>query len=116
MVDVAERMTVLGTETAFEVLARAQALAAKGKSIINLGIGQPDFKTPPHIVEAAIKAMRDGHHGYTPANGIPAIREAVAADIKRRQDVEIDPDLVMIMPGGKVTMYFAIMILGDKGR
>lgn len=116
MVDVAERMTVLGTETAFEVLARAQALAAKGKSIINLGIGQPDFKTPPHIVEAAIKAMRDGHHGYTPANGIPALREAVAADIRRRQDVEIDPDLVMIMPGGKVTMYFAIMILGDKGR
>ena len=116
MLDVAERMTVLGTETAFEVLARAQALAAKGKSIINLGIGQPDFKTPPHIVEAAIKAMKDGHHGYTPANGIPALREAVAADIARRQDIEVDPDLIMIMPGGKVTMYFAIMIMGDKGR
>jgi aspartate/methionine/tyrosine aminotransferase len=116
MVDVAERMTVLGTETAFEVLARAQALAAKGKSIINLGIGQPDFKTPPHIVEAAVKALRDGHHGYTPANGIPQLRQAVAADIRRRQDIEVDPDLIMIMPGGKVTMYFAIMILGDKGR
>ena len=103
MLDVAERMTVLGTETAFEVLARAQALAAKGKSIINLGIGQPDFKTPPHIVEAAVKAMKDGHHGYTPANGIPALREAVAADIARRQDIEVDPDLIMIMPGGKVT-------------
>jgi aspartate aminotransferase len=116
MVDVAERMQVLGTETAFEVLARAQALAAQGKSIINLGIGQPDFKTPPHIVEAAIKALRDGHHGYTPANGIPALREAVAADIRRRQDIEVDPDLIMIMPGGKVTMYFAIMILGENGR
>jgi aspartate/methionine/tyrosine aminotransferase len=67
----AERMARLGTESAFEVLARAEALRRKGKDIINLGIGQPDFKTPPHIVEAAAKALRDGHHGYTPAAGIP---------------------------------------------
>ena len=79
MAPLADRMTELGTETAFEVLARANALAAQGRDIINLGIGQPDFKTPAHIVEAAVKALRDGHHGYTPAQGIPELREAVAA-------------------------------------
>ena len=79
----------LGTETAFEVLAKAAALAAKGQDIINLGIGQPDFKTPPHVVEAAIKAMRDGHHGYTPANGIVELRQAVTRDLARRHKVEV---------------------------
>ena len=77
MLQLSQAMSRLGTESAFEVLARAKALEAKGKSIINLGIGQPDFLTPPHIVEAAIKALRDGQHGYTPANGIPQLREAV---------------------------------------
>ena len=77
MLQMAARMGVLGTETAFEVLARANALAAQGRSIINLGIGQPDFPTPPHIVEAGRKALADGHHGYTPANGVPQLREAV---------------------------------------
>ncbi|MBV8938053.1 MAG: pyridoxal phosphate-dependent aminotransferase, partial [Alphaproteobacteria bacterium] len=72
MLQMAGRMGALGTETAFEVLARANALAAEGRSIINLGIGQPDFPTPAHIVEAGRKALADGHHGYTPANGIPA--------------------------------------------
>ncbi len=72
----AARMARLGTESAFEVLARANALAAEGRDIINLGIGQPDFPTPPNIVEAGRKALADGHHGYTPANGIPALREA----------------------------------------
>ena len=76
-----DKMNRLGTETAFEVLARAKALEDSGRNIINLGIGQPDFKTPDHIVSAAIKALRDGHHGYTPAPGIPELREAVAADI-----------------------------------
>ena len=71
----------IGEENAFAVLARAQALAAQGRDIINLGIGQPDFKTPEHIAEAAIKAIRDGHHGYTAANGIVPLREAVAADL-----------------------------------
>src|SRR5690606_23181905 len=66
----AQSLGRLGTESAFEVLARAKALEAQGKSIISLSIGQPDFPTPPHIVEAAVKALRDGHHGYTPANGI----------------------------------------------
>jgi len=111
----ADRMSQLGTETAFEVLARANALAAQGKSIINLGIGQPDFKTPEHIVEAGVKAMRDGHHGYTPAAGIPQLREAVAADLMQRHGVEVDPGLVMILPGGKPTMFFACMMLGQPG-
>ncbi len=105
----------LGTETAFEVLARAQALAAQGKDIINLGIGQPDFKTPAHIVEAGCQALRDGHHGYTAAAGIPALRAAVAADLHRRHNVEIDPGQVLIVPGGKVTMFFAILMFGEPG-
>ncbi len=111
----AHRMSQLGTETAFEVLARAEALRARGKDIINLGIGQPDFKTPPHIVEAAVKALRDGHHGYTPSPGIPAVRQAVAADIARHRNVEVDPDRIMVVPGGKVTMFFAIMMFGEPG-
>ena len=115
MLTLAGRMNHLGTETAFQVLARANALAAEGRDIINLGIGQPDFKTPDHVVEAAVKALRDGHHGYTPAPGIPPLREAVAADIAKYRNAEVDPDLVMIMPGGKVTMFFAIMMFGEAG-
>lgn len=111
----AAALSRLGTESAFEVLARANALAAQGKDIINLGIGQPDFKTPDHIVEAAVKALRDGHHGYTPANGIPEAREAVAADIAKYRKVAVDPANVMIVPGGKVTMFFAIMMFGEAG-
>jgi len=112
---VAAGLARLGTETAFEVLARAKALEAQGKSIINLGIGQPDFRTPDHIVEAAIKALRDGHHGYTPANGIPELRRAVAADLAKRHKLEVDPDLIMIMPGGKPTMFFCVLIFGEAG-
>ncbi len=115
MVQMAARMGVLGTETAFEVLARANALAAQGRSIINLGIGQPDFPTPPHIVEAACKALVDGHHGYTAANGIPPLREAVAADLWRRHRVAVSPGQVLVVPGGKVTMFFAIMMFGEPG-
>ena len=84
MIRMAQSAARLGTESAFEVLARAERLKREGRDIINLGIGQPDFRTPEHIVEAAVKALRDGHHGYTPANGIPALREAVAADLHRR--------------------------------
>jgi aspartate aminotransferase len=115
MLQMAGRMSVLGTETAFEVLARANALAAQGRSIINLGIGQPDFPTPEHIVEAGRKALADGHHGYTPANGIPALRAAVAADLFRRHRVEVSPDLVLVVPGAKVTMFFAILMFGELG-
>ncbi len=105
----------IGEENAFAVLARANALAAQGRDIISLGIGQPDFRTPDFIVEAAIKALRDGHHGYTPANGIPALREAVAADLHKRFKVEVSPDSVMIMPGGKPTMFMSILMFGEPG-
>jgi aspartate aminotransferase len=115
MLQLAQGMSRLGTESAFEVLARANALAAAGKSIINLGIGQPDFKTPTHIVEAACKALRDGHHGYTPANGIPVLREAVATDLNKRHGVTVDPAQVVVVPGGKVTMFFAVLMFGEPG-
>src|ERR1044072_5555039 len=105
----------IGEENAFAVLARANALAAQGRDIINLGIGQPDFKTPEHIQEAAIKAIRDGHHGYTAANGIPQLREAVAADLHKRFAVTVSPDEVMIMPGGKPTMFMSILMSGEPG-
>ena len=105
----------IGEENAFAVLARAQELAAGGKDVINLGIGQPDFPTPENIVEAAVKALRDGQHGYTGANGIPALREAVAADLDRRFQAEVSPDNVLIVPGGKVTMFAAILMFGEPG-
>ena len=111
----AESLSRLGTESAFVVLARAGALAAEGRDIINLGIGQPDFATPEHIVEAAVKALRDGAHGYTPANGLPALRAAVAADLHRRHAVEVNPDNVVVVPGGKPTMFFAVMMFGEPG-
>jgi aspartate/methionine/tyrosine aminotransferase len=105
----------IGEENAFAVLARANALAAQGRDIINLGIGQPDFRTPDFIVEAAVKALREGAHGYTPATGIPPLREAVAADLHKRFKVEVSPDSVMIMPGGKPTMYMSILMFGEPG-
>jgi aspartate/methionine/tyrosine aminotransferase len=105
----------IGEENAFAVLARATDLAAQGRDIVNLGIGQPDFPTPPHIVEAAAKALRDGHHGYTPATGILPLREAVAADLNRRYGAEVSPAAVMIVPGGKVTMFSAILMFGEPG-
>ena len=112
---IAKAMERLGTETAFDVLARAEALRREGRDIINLGIGQPDFPTPENVVEAGRKALADGHHGYTPANGILPLREAVAADIATRRGVEVDPDRVVIVPGGKVTMFFAILMFGEPG-
>jgi len=105
----------IGDENAFAVLARANQMAAAGRDIINLGIGQPDFKTPPNIVEAAIKALRDGHHGYTPAAGIEPLREAVAADLLRRFGTTVSPANVLITPGGKVTMFAAILMFGEPG-
>ncbi len=115
MLKTAASLSRLGTESAFDVLARAQALMAQGHDIINLGIGQPDFKTPAHIVEAGIQALRDGHHGYTPANGLPQLREAVAADLQRRHGSAVDPDCVVVVPGGKPTMFFAVLMFGEPG-
>ena len=105
----------IGEENAFAVLARATQLAASGMDVINLGIGQPDFPTPPHIVEAAIRALKDGHHGYTPANGILPCREAVARRTLSTTGVEVSPESVMIVPGGKVTMFAAILMFGEPG-
>lgn len=115
MVKIAQAFERLGEENAFAVLARAAALEAEGRDIINLGIGQPDFPTPPHIVEAAVKALRDGHHGYTPATGILPLREAVAADLHDRYKAKVDPDTVLVVPGGKVTMFFAILMFAEAG-
>jgi aspartate aminotransferase len=115
MLQLAAAMHRLGTESAFEVLARATRLKEAGRDIINLGIGQPDFPTPPNIVEAAVKALRDGHHGYTPANGIRPLREAVAEDMWNRRGVQVDPDRIVVVPGGKVTMFMAIAMFGEPG-
>ncbi|MGC5779064.1 pyridoxal phosphate-dependent aminotransferase [Methylobacterium sp. NFXW15] len=115
MLNVVPSFSRIGEENAFAVLARAQALAAQGRDIINLGIGQPDMPTPPHVVEAGIKALRDGHHGYTPATGILPLREAISRDILRRHGVEVSPESVMVVPGGKVTMFMAILMFGEPG-
>jgi aspartate/methionine/tyrosine aminotransferase len=112
---ISAKMSRLGTETAFDVLARANALAADGMDVINLGIGQPDFPTPDNIVEAAVSALRDGQHGYTAANGIPELRQAVAEDIAKYRNVDVNPDHVIVVPGGKVTMAFAIEMFGEDG-
>jgi aspartate/methionine/tyrosine aminotransferase len=115
MLKTAAAVARLGTESAFEVLARAKQLEAEGREIVNLGIGQPDFQTPEHVVEAAVKALRDGHHGYTPANGILELREAVAEDLEMRHRVRVDPGHVVVVPGGKVTMFFAVLMFGEAG-
>ena len=113
---VADRNNNLGTETAFTVLAKANKLASEGKNIINLGIGQPDFETPEHIVEAGIKALKDGHHGYTQSIGIPQLREAVSNDINRRHKIQVSPDNIIIVPGGKVIIFFSAMLMGEKNK
>ena len=114
--NIANRNNNLGTETAFTVLAKANKLASEGKSIINLGIGQPDFPTPEHIVEAGIKALRDGHHGYTQSTGIPELREAVSDNIKKRYGVEVSSNNILIVPGGKVIIFFSAMLMGEKNK
>ena len=113
---IADRNNNLGTETAFTVLAKANKLASEGKNIINLGIGQPDFETPEHIVEAGIKALKDGHHGYTQSIGVPQLREAVSDDINRRHKVQVSPDNIIIVPGGKVIIFFSAMLMGEKNK
>lgn len=105
----------IGEENAFAVLARAQELASHGKNIINLGIGQPDFQTPAHIVEAAVQALKNGEHGYTPATGIPVLKEAVADELNQRYGAAVSPDSVAIVPGGKITMFAAILMFGEPG-
>src|SRR3977135_1450632 len=105
----------IGEENAFAGLARATRLAAQGRDIINLGIGQPDFRTPDHIVEAAVKALRDGHHGYTQTPGHPPLRGAVAADLPLPFGVTVSPAEIMVLPGGKPVMFMAILMFGEPG-
>ena len=105
----------LGTESAFSVLAEAKKLEAQGNPMIHLGLGQPDFKTPKHVVEAAKKALDDGHHGYVLSNGILECRQAVTRWIKKRYNAEVDPERIIIMPGGKPTMHYAIQCFGEPG-
>ncbi|WP_119388338.1 pyridoxal phosphate-dependent aminotransferase [Taklimakanibacter lacteus] len=115
MLNLNPNITVIEEEGAFAVLDRALALKAKGAPVINLGIGQPDFSPPRHILEAAEKAVRDGPHGYTTPIGILPLREAVAAHIEGRFKVPVTPDEVVIVPGGKVTFYFACLLFGGPG-
>ena len=111
----AKNLERLGTETAFTVLAEAKKLEAAGNPMIYLGLGQPDYKTPKHIVDAAKKALDEGHHGYVLSNGILECRRAVTRKIKKLYNKDIDPERVLIMPGGKPTMYYAISCFGDPG-
>jgi len=111
----AKNLERLGTESAFAILAEAKKLEAQGKEMIHLGLGQPDFKTPNHIIQAAKKALDDGHHGYVLSNGILECREAVVKKIKKLYNKDIDPERVLIMPGGKPTLYFAISCFGEPG-
>jgi len=108
-------MERLGTETAFSVLAKAKALEAEGREIIHLEIGEPDFDTPAHIVEAACRALRDGHTNYTPTAGIPELREAIAENVARSRGLKVSPEQVVVTPGGKPIMFFAILALVDEG-
>jgi len=105
----------LGTETAFEVLARAKALEAEGRRIIHLQIGEPDFDTPAHVVEAAARALRDGQTHYCPAPGIPALREAAADYLTRTRGVPIDPGCVLVTPGAKPFLFFGVLATCDPG-
>ena len=105
----------LGTETAFEVLARAKALEATGKRVIHLEIGEPDFDTAPHIVEAAAKALRDGQTHYCPAPGIPALREAAANHLTAHRGIDVHPDSIVVTPGAKPCLFFGILATCNPG-
>ncbi len=111
----AERMSRLGTETAFEVLNRARALERQGKDIIHLEIGEPDFDTPPNIVNSGIDALRAGWTHYGPAAGLPDLREAIAEEVSRSREVEVTSEEVVVVPGGKPIIFFSILALIDEG-
>ncbi|HFE53766.1 MAG TPA: aminotransferase class I/II-fold pyridoxal phosphate-dependent enzyme, partial [Bacteroidetes bacterium] len=112
----AERMERLGTETAFEMLAKAKALEAEGKEVIHLEIGEPDFDTPRNIVEAAVRALREGYTHYGPAPGLPELRETIAEDASRRRNIRVGPENVVVTPGAKPIMFFSILACVDEGE
>jgi aspartate aminotransferase len=111
----AKRMGRLGSETAFEVLAKARALEAQGKDVVHLEIGEPDFDSPANVIDAGVNAMRGGWTHYTPSAGLPALREAIAADVTRSRGVKVTPEEVVIVPGGKPTIYFTFTALVEEG-
>jgi aspartate/methionine/tyrosine aminotransferase len=113
--NVAERMSLLGTESAFEVLAKAKALEAQGKDIIHLEIGEPDFETPQHIKDAAVQALQDGFTHYVPTPGIPEVRQAVARNVGERRGMDVDWQRVIITPGAKPIMFFTLLALAEPG-
>lgn len=112
---VSKRLFELETESAFAILAKANHLISQGRDVVNLGIGQPDFPTPKNILEAAHKAIRDGHHGYTPSNGILSLREAVSEHIFKKYETSVSPENILITPGGKPVIFFASLIFGEPG-
>lgn len=111
----AGRMARLGTETAFEVLARARALEAQGRHIVHLEIGEPDFDTPAHVVEAGVTALRNGFTHYGPSPGIPQLREAIAQHVAKSRGIPCEPANVVVTPGGKPIMFYVILALIDEG-
>src|SRR5450432_669126 len=111
----AERMSRLGTETAFEVLNRARVLEAQGRDIIHLEIGEPDFDTPTNIVDSGIAALRAGWTHYGPSAGLPELRQAIAEEVSRSRGVKVTPDEVVVVPGGKPIIFFTILALIDEG-
>lgn len=113
--ELAERMSRLGTETAFEVLAAAKAREAAGHKVIHLEIGEPDFNTPEYIVEAAVAALRSGAHHYTPATGILELRQVIAGEVSRTRGITVDPDQVVVTPGGKPIIFFSLLALAGDG-
>lgn len=111
----ARRMSRLGTETAFEVLVRARALERQGKDIIHLEIGEPDMHTPANVVEAGVEALRKGYTHYGPAAGLPELREAIAHDVGKARGIQVSPDEVVVVPGGKPIIFFTMLALVEEG-
>ena len=112
---IAKNVSSLGTEAVYNIFAKTKELAKQGKNILDLSLGQSDFKSPKHVVDATIRALKDGHHGYTLPNGIIECREAVSRKIKNLYNANIDPKRIVIMPGGKPTMHYAISFFGELG-
>jgi aspartate/methionine/tyrosine aminotransferase len=111
----AQRMSRLGTETAFEVLAKARALEAKGRDIVHLEIGEPDFDTPPNIVDAAVEALHKGFTHYGPSAGLPDLRQAIAGEVGATRHTKVSPDEVVVVPGGKPIIFFTMLALVEEG-
>ena len=109
------KMRRLGTETAFEVLAKARALEAQGREVVHLEIGEPDYDTPNHIVEAGVDALRQGHTHYGPTAGLPELREAIVRNVGETRGISISPDRLVVTPGAKPIMFYTILALGQRG-